>query len=129
VTRQVQDVDTGQPTDLLVEALNASLRALALGEGFNDPAFITATGDIDPGTEVHLVDATAGAVVLTLPLCAAFTRRRLVVRHTVGAHNVTLNPQPAEQIDTGGAGVGLSLNSLLDTAELITDQTTWFRIR
>jgi hypothetical protein len=124
------DVDSGMHNQPLIEGINANFRALLAGQG-NTPVRITpgTSVSIDATDEVLLVDATAGAVVLTLPAIATFVlRRRVLVKHILAAHNVTLNPQPTEQIDQASAGVGLSLNSVNDQAELVTDGTRWYRV-
>jgi hypothetical protein len=123
------DVDSGERNQPLIELINSNFRALLTGQGQTPMRPMTATGSILTTDEVVTVDATAGAVTLTLPSCASFVlRRRVVVKHTAGANNVTLNPQGSEQIDLLSAGTGLALNSIGDVVELVTDNVKWYRV-
>ena len=86
---------------------------------------ITATATVGSGG-VFLVDATGGAVTLTLPLAAAIIGRVISVKKIDASGNaVTVDGSGSETIDGASTAV---LTSQYDSVTVMTDGSEWFTI-
>jgi hypothetical protein len=66
---------------------------------------VSTSGGINKNDDIVLVDATSGAVSLTLPFASG--GKRVIIIRTLGANNVTITPQSGETIN-GAASVVIS---------------------
>jgi len=67
---------------------------------------VNASGSLTAASQVVEVDATGGAVVLTLPPAASSEGVRYIVRQTDSSENtITLTPDGTDDIEGGGGGV------------------------
>lgn len=72
-----------------------------------------------------LVDSSGGNVTVTLPDATANTGRYYVIKRTVAAHNVTIQPQSGQTIE-GNPNTTLTGAGSADT--IISNGTRWVRI-
>ena len=85
---------------------------------------VTASGAVLGDDALILVDASAGAVTLTLPAAAAAANRRLVVKKIDASGNaVTLDPNGAETID---GAASQAITGQYDALAIACDGTAWW---
>lgn len=73
-----------------------------------------------------VVDSTAGVVTIILPAVAVAEPHLFGVKRIAGGNNVVVNPQATEQIDRGGAGVGVTLTATNQLVLLTSDRADWW---
>jgi hypothetical protein len=94
------------------------------GEFRTSSAPFTASGSVEPGTSVVLVDATAGAVTITLPAANVSAGRSITVKKTDASVNaVTIDGSGAETID---GATTKSLPAQYDSVTVFCDGTQWW---
>ena len=85
---------------------------------------ISASTSADDTAVVYLVDATAGAVTLTLPTATTTTRRIYHVKKTDSSANaVTIDGAGAETID---GATTQTLIAQYESIQIVSDGTSWF---
>ena len=76
---------------------------------------------------VVLVDASGGAVAVTLPAAANADATEYIIKALdVGGGNVSVTPAAGEQIDGGGAGVAYVLAVQYHLVRVASDGTAWW---
>lgn len=102
---------------LLAEKLNPILQGKIVQS-------ITAAADVDPRAALVLVDATAAAVTVTLPIAAKSTHREIMVKKIdASANAVTIDGNGSETID-GAANTALATQ--WKAKRLYCNGSAWF---
>lgn len=74
--------------------------------------------------EVILVDATSGAVTITLPAAAGVSGRRYTVKKTdLGLNTITIDPNGSELIDSA---LTMVISDYLQAVTLVCDGVQWW---
>ena len=86
------------------------------------PTAVTTSQTLDSSAVVWWVDATAGAVTLTLPPVESGLRRYEIKKMDASANAVTIDGDGSETID---GATTLVLSSQYDAVRLVHDDTEW----
>jgi hypothetical protein len=86
---------------------------------------VTANVTLTTNNTVVLVDSTSGNVTVTLPDATVNTGRYYVIKRTVAAHNVVIQPQSGQTI---AGNTNETLTGAGSTDSIISDGTRWVRI-
>lgn len=116
-------VEAAEAQDVSIQLMVGQIFALLAR--FNHRT-LTATGDALATDYLILVDATAGAVTVTLPVAANSNAAMIVVKKIdAGANAVTVDANGAETID-GAANVALAAQ--YDAVTVFCDGSEWWII-
>jgi hypothetical protein len=117
------------PTDF-TSVLKLRQVGVSLIDGvFNVPLSVvtkTANYQMTTSDDVVLVDASSGAVTVTLPDPTLQPKKQYMLKKIDASVNgVTINPYGLEQIEANGAGAGITLLSKGEVIKFITDGANW----